>query len=367
MLSGHSIQVERIFRRLNAEDHTNPIDEARRSSRFKQILKVAVPIGISAALVVWILYKVDDHEQIWQQMRQAAWLPLICMIPLSLLSHLLRAWRWRRFIGRPVSLFFGFTSVMIGYAVNDVLPRLGEVARVVNMNRMTKVPIANLLATLIAERLLDVIALVGFLGLSFCLEGEQLAESFPAFARTGPIALFFALLGLTGLFLLAWFSDFFCRTFRKIAGKIHGGLAEKGEQFLRQGADGLSFMKKPFQAVLVLIETAGIWAIYWFCFMLSLEAFGILEMVGWDGGTVSFSITVFGVLVPTVGAIGTYHEFGLQALNQLYDIDPALALACITVNHALLFYLVGGVCGALAWGLQVYVLRIRRRGKSGGD
>ena len=45
----------------------------------------------------------------------------------------------------------------------DVLPRVGEVARVVNMNRMTKVPVARLVTTLIAERFLDVIALVLFL------------------------------------------------------------------------------------------------------------------------------------------------------------------------------------------------------------
>jgi len=41
---------------------------------------------------------------------------------------------------------------------------------------------------------------------------------------------------------------------------------------------------------------------------------------------------------------------------------PALAVACITVIHAILFYLVGGVFGALSWGLQAWVLRKKTAG-----
>ncbi|MBU0754007.1 MAG: flippase-like domain-containing protein [Planctomycetes bacterium] len=330
-----------------------------RTSPIRRIFQIVLPVAISAALVVWIYRRIDDPAEVWHQMQQAAWIPLGMMIPLSLASHLLRAWRWRRFIGEPVSLFYGFTSIMIGYAVNDVLPRVGEVARVVNMNRMTKVPIARLLATLAAERFLDVIALVFFLGISFCLAGDEISRHFPRLAQAGPMALIFAASGLAGLFALACFSELLCRIFRKITDPLNTKLAEKGEHFLRQGAEGLAFLKKPSQAVPVLLETTGIWALYWICFILGIQAFGILDIIGWAGGTVSFSITVAGVLVPTVGAIGSYHEFGLQSLTKLYNLEPAMALACITVIHALLFYLVGGIFGALAWGLQIKV-RSRR-------
>jgi uncharacterized protein (TIRG00374 family) len=330
-------------------------DTVKRSALLGRMLKIGIPILISAALVIWILHTIEDPKDVWEKMKQAALWPLLAVIPVSMASHVIRAWRWRRFIGRPVSGFYAFTSVMIGYAVNDVLPRVGEVARVVNMNRLTKVPIARLLSTLLAERLLDVIALVVCLGISFLIQGEEISEKFPALAQAGPIALVAAAGGLLGLFLVAYYADLLTRLMGKGARRIHEKAGAKVEELIRQGADGLQFLRKPSNLIPVFLETSGIWVLYWASFLLGLAAFGILDRIGYSGGTVAFSITCSGVLVPTMGAIGAYHEIGRECLIKLFSTDPALALASITVIHAVLFYVVGGLFGVLAWGLQAWV------------
>lgn len=323
----------------------------------KKLLKIGLPVAISAVLVYWVFRQIENPEKVWEYMGRASIMPFLILVPISLFSHWLRAWRWRRFIGEKVSVFYGFTSVMIGYAVNDVLPRVGEVARVVNMNRMTKVPVARLVTTLIAERFLDVLALVLFLGLSILIEGQRLAEQFPKVSQAGLIALALSLVGLAMLYALAFASGPIRRLFGKMARPIHPKLAEKGELWIEQGAEGLAFLKNPRQAFFVFIETAAIWILYLVCFLLGLMAFGVLESIGLKGGTVVFSITSSGVLVPAVGAIGPYHQFGLKALTDLFAMDPAEALAVITVTHAVIFYFVGGVCGALAWILQIVARR----------
>jgi uncharacterized protein (TIRG00374 family) len=340
-------------------DADQQMEALKTASPLKRILQIGIPIAVSVALVIWILNSIEDPEEVWKCMKQAALLPLLLLIPISLASHLLRAWRWRRFIGQPVSLFYSYTSVMLGYAVNDVLPRVGEVARLVNMNRMTRIPIAKLLTTLVAERLLDVIALVFCLGISFWIEGDLIAKHFPILSQSGPAALIISLLGLGGLFAIACFTEWILRIYEKTANRIHPRLAEKGAVLIRQGAEGLAFLKRPTQAVFVLLETAGIWFLYWIAFLIGLHAFGVLQEIGYDGGTVSFSITVAGVLVPTVGAVGSYHALGQQALTYLYEIDPARALACITVIHAVLFYVVGFLLGLFIWMLQFWVRRNR--------
>lgn len=329
----------------------------KQAPSLKRILKVLIPILISVVLVIWVYHSIEDPAAVWRYVQQATLWPLLLMIPLSLLSHYLRAWRWRRFIGEKVSVFYGFTSVMIGYAVNDVLPRVGEIARVINMNRMTRVPIAKLLTTLLAERIIDVIVIVLLVGVSILIQGEVIAETIPDLIPAGKIALAFAIIGLIGLFFIAFAPDLICRIFNKIAVPIHAKAAEKGEALIRQGADGLAFLKKPSQAFPVFLETVGIWGLYLVTFLLGLEAFGILDDVGYDGGTVSFSITCSGVIVPSVGAIGAYHKMGQLSLINLLNIDADLASACILVIHAILFYFIGGVCGVIAWGLQIFVRR----------
>ena len=336
-----------------------PPSSARRSGfSLGGLLKGGLAFVVTGGFVYWILaYQVKDPARIAGFIRNAAVLPLLVILPLSFVSHLLRAWRWRRFIGRPVPLFYAFTSVMIGYAVNDVLPRVGEVVRVVNMNRITRVPLAHLVTTLVAERVLDVLALVVLLGLSLLLEGGRIAAQFPELARAGPVALAGALGGLVLLFAVAFASEPLCRASGALARRLHPRLGDRVEGVIRQGAEGLAFLRKPSQALPVLIETTGIWALYLLAFLLGLSSFGLLEEIGLRGGTVAFSVSTAGVLVPAVGAIGPYHEFGKTALTQLYHVDSDRALAFVTVIHAVLFYVVGGLGGVAAWGAQVWKRR----------
>jgi uncharacterized protein (TIRG00374 family) len=326
-----------------------------------QVLKTGLAFCITGAFLYWIIrYQIREPEQIWAHMTTARLLPLLSILPVAFLSHLLRAWRWRRFIGQPVSVFYSFSSVMIGYAVNDILPRVGELARVVNMNRITRVPLAQLLTTLVAERILDVIALVALLGISILIDGPRIAERFPDLARAGPIALILSLAGLFALVAIAFTSEFLVRIFGSVTHRIHSGLGGRVENLIRQGASGLTFLKRPSQALPILVETTGIWVLYFAAFLLGLASFGLLEDIGAIGGLVAFAVSTTGVLVPAVGAIGPYHEFGRVALTDLYQVDPNLALACITALHAMLFYVVGGLGGVLTWGVQIWVLR---RGK----
>jgi uncharacterized protein (TIRG00374 family) len=78
-----------------------------------------------------------------------------------------------------VSTWRLFQVILIGFAVNNVLPlRLGELVRTFLLRRSDNVPIASSLATILIERLLDVVALCGIMTLVLVwvpLEGVVLA------------------------------------------------------------------------------------------------------------------------------------------------------------------------------------------------
>jgi hypothetical protein len=325
----------------------------------KRAISIALPVVVSAGFVYWIVQSIEQPSAIWDSIRGAS-LPLVAaIVPLSLLSHWFRATRWCRFIGGPVSRGYAFSSVMIGYVVNLIIPRGGEVARVVNMNRMALIPYPRLFATLIAERILDVLVLLALLGLSFQLDGERLGDAFPAVARLGPTLLAAAIAGLIAMGVLGFAGERLARFAGRTAGLLHTRLGSWAENVAREGAEGFSFVRNPARTVVILGETAAIWGLYCSTFALGLAAFGLLGGLGWRGTTVVFSVASASVVVPSQGAIGVFHSFGEKALSQLYGIGRDQALACITVIHAVLFLGVAGVGGVLVWGAQAAVSRGR--------
>ncbi|MCP4606460.1 MAG: flippase-like domain-containing protein [Proteobacteria bacterium] len=339
---------------------TNTVPKAEAQPRRKwqkTLLSFGFPVVVSVILVIWVIGDIEDPERVWSSIWGAALLPLLAVIPLDLASHFLRALRWRRFIGKHVSIYYSFSSLMIGYAVNGVIPRGGEIVRIVNMNRMTGIPIARLLATLIAERMIDLLTLLALIGLSIMVQGHYITEEFPVLAKTALIGLVVVGIGFIGLALLAFFPVALCGLISKAAGRISLKFSTRAEQFVMQGANGLAFLRSWRQIGAVFLETIGIWVLLWGAFFAGLVSFHLIGDIDLQGSAVTFSITSASVLVPSAGAIGAFHKLGLDSLVVLYQADAARSLAFITVLHLIAYYVVPVGGGILTWIGQILLHR----------
>ncbi len=95
-------------------------------------LKYGVPLLVTVLLCKLLFYGVDFDEMMDIIRRQCdfSWIGLALVI--AVFSHIFRAMRWRiqlRALGIDVPLFPLVLSIFGTYAVNLVLPRLGEVWR----------------------------------------------------------------------------------------------------------------------------------------------------------------------------------------------------------------------------------------------
>src|SRR3712207_2306212 len=104
--------------------------------------------------------------------REANFLFVLPAVAVYFVGVWLRAARWRLlvapFAAVPTSRLF--RVIVIGFAVNNVLPvRLGELVRTFLLCRSHGVPIAAALATVLLERLLDVVALCALMTLVLVL------------------------------------------------------------------------------------------------------------------------------------------------------------------------------------------------------
>ena len=165
---------------------------ASRAGSRASILGLLVSLVAVAGVVWWALRQ--EPPQLPSTRGQLG--ALLGAILLYALATVVRAERWERLLARdgaypPRADVYALT--VVGYAVNNVLPaRAGDAARVLLLAPRVDVNRRTILGTLIAERLLDVLVVVGlFLIVGYALLGEVGAGSLEVIAlvTTAGVAL----------------------------------------------------------------------------------------------------------------------------------------------------------------------------------
>src|SRR5438445_5057809 len=123
--------------------------------------------AISLGLLGWVLWRAD-FGQLFKYLRSGDYNLILISIPIILVGLLLRAIRWRVLLlplGSP-SIGISFSSMMLGYLANNLLPmRAGEVVRAYALGRQSSISKSAVLATIVVERAVDGIIMI----LVFCL------------------------------------------------------------------------------------------------------------------------------------------------------------------------------------------------------
>ena len=125
----------------------------------KKIATYLLFIGISV-LLLYLTFRKTDFADVFEKIKQVNYTFIILSFLATMLSHLLRAWRWQLLLepmGYKARLHTGFYSILIGYLANYAIPRGGEVARCGIMQRTDKIPIDKLFGTVVTERIIDVL------------------------------------------------------------------------------------------------------------------------------------------------------------------------------------------------------------------
>jgi|DewCreStandDraft_2_1066082.scaffolds.fasta_scaffold00104_47 uncharacterized protein (TIRG00374 family) len=131
----------------------------------RRALRHLVGLAVSVALLAWALRGVAVDELL-RELRSVhlGWLAVATAIATA--GMLTRAWRWRVLLrpmqGTPLSSCLEAT--VIGFALNNLLPaRIGEFARALVLRQRTGVPMPAAFGTLVIERVLDGVVLLGLL------------------------------------------------------------------------------------------------------------------------------------------------------------------------------------------------------------
>ncbi|KEZ92570.1 lysylphosphatidylglycerol synthase transmembrane domain-containing protein [Nonlabens ulvanivorans] len=283
-------------------------------------LKIVLPLalGIFLIYISYTQFTENQIEEIKSYLIDANYSWIVLGVSLSFLSHLSRAWRWNymlKAIGHQPAFLTNVMAIGTGYAMNLIIPRSGEVARAVVVNRVDNVPVDKAIGTIIAERVLDFIILLIITATALLVSGTVIIDFFKerlntAFAKAesstiiiyGIIALIFTVIVVV-LFR-------YIKPFQKLKNFISG---------LKDGFNTIWTMQQKW---LYLAHTLFIWTMYLLMFYVSIFAIPGTTSIPISGILSAFVAGSFAVAF-TNGGFGAYPYFIAQVLL-LFDVADTL-------------------------------------------
>lgn len=260
-----------------------------------------------------------------------------------------RAWRWQLILqasARGVRLADTMAVTAVGFAVNSVSPfKLGELVRIAAIAPRAGIGIGEAGATVVLERVLDVLALLVLAVAAAAVSGSSRGAGL----WTGVILFAVVSLGI-GLvaYLMVSYPDRTRRLVAALAGRLPARLETRANDLGNSVIKGFMALRSPGR----LAATGGLSLLTWLCIDLGLIAF--FRAVSWQLSlpTLFLACTIFVVsqaVSITPGSVGTYEGFFLLVLSTFGAGPPALVTAAAVLGHIanVVVLLAAGAVGAL--------------------
>ncbi len=293
---------------------------------------------------------------------------ILPVIPVYIMSFILRAFRWNFFLHNPGLRFNSLlSSIFIGFSLNCVLPaRAGEIYRAYFFSKKENLNKTKVFTSVILERIFDGITLFMILAVTiyFICPGKLFSK----------IALIAGLVFFSGFIFLLVLSKihekgdkrkkikvfllkilgFFPEKLKKFAEV----LIDKGFLIFHSFIEGLIMLDSWRLLIRTIFFSFLIWIMEGSCMFFVIKSFGI--EISLLGALLVLSVTAFSSLIPAGPAgIGPYQGGYMLALS-VFNIEPELAFAVSVINQLLVVILVLSAGSFFVWKEHVKLEEIKQ-------
>ncbi len=263
---------------------------------------------------------------------------IIILIVSSLLAHYLRAYRWKIILSstKPdISMKNLFGSLMVGYAVNCVVPRLGEVARAVLIGRWENLSRSSMFGAIILERIIDVLFLCLSIFISALIWSEDLYFKLPWLRTSLYISLFGIVAVVIFLFLVIRYKEKFYGVLIKFMSKISDRLSHKAAHIFEMLIEGFKSLRGTKNYIMTFLLSIIIMLLYAYTSYVGFFTVGMntIKPVSYEMAWILMSISGIGVLIPTPNGTGSYHTLIKTALVMLFGFSEVISLSYAFLTH----------------------------------
>jgi uncharacterized membrane protein YbhN (UPF0104 family) len=320
-----------------------------------------MPGLLLGVLLLYLCFRNLDWRQFGTHLGRIPLLGHALMMVPILTGLFFRGWRWWYTLPDPGRQEFwpAQRALACAYALNNLGPRFGEVARVVLLARRTARPPAQILSSVVLDRLvLDTAVLLAVLAAALLGARGPLEKVVPGASGALPPLLGLLLFAL-GSLLFCLFQPERCLALIGLLGLDRfPRLAEVLRRWFGQLVSGLAILGAPRRYPLLILLTLAIWASYVLGFLLGLRLCAIWGDLA--GLMLCYTMTLLGMVVPSPGGVGSVHALGSLGLVVLLGVEREAALAAITYIHGANFI------AMLVLGLFAFMVEQRLLPRGGG-
>ena len=283
-----------------------------------------------------------DMRAVWAETRRADPFLLAAALIVTAVTYGLRALRWQYLLAPLGLVHFGiaFRATVIGFAATFLLPaRAGEVIRPYLLARREGLPATAAFATIILERLLDLVTVLGlFAFFVFTVNPASIPADPEKLAQVkfgGLIAAAGGAAALAVAFVAAGHPERLGRWALRIERVLPEKLARAVARFVESFTQGLAVMRQPRRLLVSLILSVPLWLSIAAGIWLTTLAFHIT--LPYSGSFLVMTVLVVGVAMPTPGAIGGFHAAYQIAVQTFFGAPDDRAVGAAILLHAISF------------------------------
>ena len=304
------------------------------NKRTQKVLKIGIPI-LLAAVFGWYTFAKLPISEFVPYFENANYLWVGLGVFCGFLSHLSRAYRWKftlEPLGYKPKLPNSIMAVFIAYLANFGIPRSGEVLRAAVMTKFEDVPFEKGFGTIVAERIADMIVMLGIIITTLFLEFDFIYQLFSE--NFNPNSLLIG--GIVLLILSTIFILFIKRSTSTIAIRVR--------TFINGLIEGVLSIFKMKQKWAFIFHTLFIWFMYIMMFYITSFAVEDLTSIPFAAILIGFIYATF-TIAATNGGIFVY-PLAIGTAFSIFSIPetPSIAFGWIVwTSQTVLIILFGAL------------------------
>jgi glycosyltransferase 2 family protein len=313
----------------------------------KRILPSIIFFLVGVALF-WYVYRNFRFSEFISALKNVRFGWVIVSIGLGLLSHFVRALRWKMLINtmgytpRTTNLFL---SVIILYFTNLIIPRGGELSRCLVITKYEKVPFVKLVGTVFLERITDLFA---FLLIFLILVIWQFNFFKTVMSYTG-IKIDFSILYLKLFPFLIISVCIALLVFAMVKFRIFDKIFLKLKRIKGEFMEGIVVIMHLKEKLKYFLSTFIILALWFLMLDVMFFAYPPTDKLTLIAAILTYTFGTFAYLLPIQAGIGTWHFIVINCLL-FYGIDKESGMIFALIAHTftnLIFIIFGPIALAL--------------------
>ncbi len=290
---------------------------------------------------LYLAFRGNDFGKLYTELKNANYFYAIAgALTGIVIGSYIRAIRWRYFLNplkKNIGMYNLFSSIMVGYMMNSIIPRAGEIYRPVLLANKEKISRTSAFGTILVERVIDVLTMLVSFGICLIYFRQKLSSAFPEYNLEAISLYAFIIIILFVIFIILILfnlkkSEAVIEKLTKnfLPEKYHKKISEIFVSLI----NGFLFIRYPKYYLQIFLLSALLWFSYVISTYLTTIAFD-LDLSLLDANLILTMIT-FAVTIPLpANSAGIYHLFCTATLVSIYGISNETAFGFATVSHLL--------------------------------